>query len=779
MSTSSDAQQIQEMYDNHHREIKQEKETDGSAVENNDAQSENSSDVPMNLTNTEMSMNRVNVKSDANSICHSTNESIAATFSDHLIINGTAIPTNSYDIPSQSSLDSISKHNTVRNKLKHKINSSIIEAESQQQPLPPPSPLGEDNQYILCKKVRQAHQAKNLMMSAMAASQFTEPPKTSPITNDPEIATQMLMPSKIPAKRKFRKEQCESNGKKSKHEGTEILSSPLNHVEPSDLVVKNGDLKEDFILPRERFISICNMDKNALDTYLNLNEDSSQDPELLQYFGEDKSKKPETIDEGEDLGTPSTSIPLLENYQLFSDSNKSEREQRHSDKLSQLRSMLEEKYQQGGLGNDSVIKNLLLRNTQHTGNVSSSNDQLNMYHGSASNSLTLMSQRHNNNLASVQAVNGNHLQGPRPFPTDCVPDTDTNVPQSPNSRRRTLGFLPITHTTKGVKNINNTPLFKTDSTNASPFVSPRATPIPKRNTNKNLNLNQHLLNVQEPKMMIGTNNTAFSRPQQFKMEPVSAPPSPSMVQHFHFGNQSGNCFQFQNVNQQNSMYPVESRSQSVPPHCTNTNLYNSNTNYNTNYSSACSSVAPTPAPSEYADFSDNVILDIFNNGPQVKLEATDDSVISELLENEILNQNSDTNEADLMVMNDVAMRQNFASISRSVPNTPLPYHQNYIHNNNNNCNSGNNNNNNNNNMYSMGKSVPNTPIAQNNCNPFRYSPELTRTRDFLINGFNNNVNNNNNNNDNVINKMMKSHEVGTGSGVQLIEDLDSSILSGL
>lgn len=158
-------------------------------------------------------------------------------------------------------------------------------------------------------------------------------------------------------------------------------------------------------------------------------------------------------------------------------------------------------------------------------------------------------------------------------------------------------------------------------------------------------------------------------------------------------------------------------------------------NYDNYSQSACNSVAHTPVPSDYQEFtSDTNILEIFNNeqlplSSVVKMETNDD-VINDLLDNEILTQNSNTSDSTSDLM---SMRQsNFNS--RSVPSSPYQQHANGYHNGQ---------------FCHLGKSVPNTPIIASS-NPFRYSPELQRTRDFLINGFNNQQNNINHNNNNVV-----------------------------
>lgn len=720
-TTSPDTVQGNDDMFDEHIQIKQEKETDGSAIENNF--SEDSSDVPMNLTNEQSRR----IQSELNP---STNQ----------LIN-------------QSHLDG-ETNESIKNKLKQKIASTLPES------LAPNDLSQDDNQYVLCKKVRQAQQLKLTANATMMSNQFQDVASAAPVVSSSETAREMLMPSKIPSKRKQRKELI-ANVKKLKYPdksdgNDQLTSSALNQVEPNDLVVNKNDLKEDFILPRERFISICNMDRNALDTYLNANEENSQDLELLQYFGEDKNRNADCVEE--DLGPASTSVPLLENYQLFPDGKNdsfAKSVEKNSDKISQLRSMLEEKYAScvPTNSNESVIKNLLQKNSQPSLNDMSS-CEMNAY-GSASSSFN-MTQRHGPPLPQNARSN---FQNDQPMNNG---NNDKFIPQSPNTRRKNFSFVPIPAQSTRAKNINLHPAFKADN-GTSPFVSPRVTPVNhSRRVNPLLNIRNPNVSVEAKSIpVLGVNsNTAFCRPHQFKMEPASAPQSPSMLQNYNYSPQAQqNQFQFQPLtNQQgtNYNYPVESRSQSVPPHCTNTNMFNSYTSY----SSACSSMAPTPVPSDYQEFSDSNILDIFNSeqsqptSSTIKMEANDDDVI-DLLDNEILSQNSNDHQS---------IRQTFVN-SRSVPNTPLPYHVNYS---------------NNNNMSSfcpIGKSVPTTPIGSNhNGNPFRYSPELQRTRDFLINGFNNNNINAINNN---TNKISKDDDGSLSNDIDELSNIDTSLLNNL
>lgn len=624
-------------------QIKQEKE------ENNF--SEDSSDLPMNLTSTEQSR-RLYEKPPG------TNQTVANN-------------------------DQISDRNQSEVRSNLNISEAFDSNDLNQE---------DDNQYVFCKKVRQAQQLK---MTANASHSISNPVRNS------ETPHEMLMPSKIPSKRKQKREsnapdkkiRClERSGNGSQSE------SPLNHVESTDFIVKNGDLKEEFILPRERFISICNMDKNALDEYMN--GENSQDMELLQYFDEDRNKRADCIEE--DLGPASTSIPVLENYQLF---NEARNIDKASDKILQLRSMLEEKHNlasSASSGGESVIKNLLQKTFQHASTEISGCDQVDV-NGSHPSSYTNIEPRpHYNSVQHVRAFQ---------IGQTVTNGADKQISQSPNTRRKNFSFVPIPAQSTRAKNINLHPVFKSDS---SQFVSPRATPTNQRAPISYLRNSNVLVDPSSSVPVIGVNsNTAFSRPNLFKMEPCEDrhPQSPSIAQNYNYSpqmHQNPNQFQFQPLNNQQGTiynYPVESRSQSVPPHSSNTNMYN---NYNNSYSSACSSMAATPVPSDYQEFSETSILDIFNNE---QVESTPSVKIEHLLDHEILNHNSAENQTN---------RQTFVN-SRSVPNTPLPYQRNY-----------------NSSYCPNGKSVPTTPIGTNVA--FRYSPELQRTRDFLINGFSNNNN---------------------------------------
>lgn len=417
----------------------------------------------------------------------------------------------------------------IKSILKSKLTSVIA---PQVSPLAAPAAIEqkqEEHQFIYCKKVRQAQQMKaNATLNATVVSTQYQ---TAPTISVSEPSPSDQPPARIlksPLKQKLKKNSVQAKKMKITDDD---LAAPMSQAEANELALKKDDLqplKEDFILPRERFISICNMDRNALDTYLNSNEENSQDLELLQYFDDEKNKPAEDTLE-EDLGAATTSVPLLENYQLnFNEGNPAKCDKQ--EKINHLRTILEEKHVPSSMGSDSVIKNLLLKEPPQLMPMDS---------------------------PEVQNYQMQHLSQNYPSMGDKV------VPQSPNTLRKNFSFVPIpsSQPSRAVRNVNLMPAFN-QSRPADPFASPRVT------ANSNRRPVQQPLNIRSPNSMslegtkainnipmLGVNdNTAFCRPSQFKMEPLSAPPSPSMAQHFNFSPQAQqqhqpqqNHFQFNTI----------------------------------------------------------------------------------------------------------------------------------------------------------------------------------------------------------------------------------------
>lgn len=140
---------------------------------------------------------------------------------------------------------------------------------------------------VFCKKVRQAQQAKGLWSGPISNSYPTIINQQSVITSNYSNCSNITAsgirdsPLNIETAKVTSLNSQQIRAKKIPyvHERDQLQFNDTNSTE------KDGTLPENLGIPRERVISICNMDKKELDDYLNVAEESEdQDPELLQYF---------------------------------------------------------------------------------------------------------------------------------------------------------------------------------------------------------------------------------------------------------------------------------------------------------------------------------------------------------------------------------------------------------------------------------------------------------------------------------------------------------------
>lgn len=241
-------------------------------------------------------------------------------------------------------------------------------------------------EYILCKKVRQAQQLKAAAQTQQSGAMLPQqqqqqlPQMPNPLRTASAAAKRAASLAHIERQKRLRMLQqqqqrsieAQNNSAPSYDEmGNLIL------IESRDLVTSSS--KEDFIIPRERVISICNMDKNALDGYLQCEEDNSQDQdqELLQYFPEEN----QVDDGGGNLSgmVPGTSIDtggmgMPEDHET-------------NFKILQLRSILEQNMNQAAIMDKQQVGG-------QVDGFDGSGQQLNLQPGSAAASLAMLSQRH-------------------------------------------------------------------------------------------------------------------------------------------------------------------------------------------------------------------------------------------------------------------------------------------------------------------------------------------------------------------------------------------------
>lgn len=642
---------------------------------------------------------------------------------------------------------------------------------------------------VYCKKVRRAQEAKGLSLS-MPSPKMPSPQSPDVKTNSTLSPASMLMRpplSEIPTDLSVSSSEMGNLSNASTDESAESTSSNTLQIPNKRAAVnavnrikklrfnkhasvagmnetKVDDIATDIIIPRERVVSICNMDKDALDDYLNEGGDSQeQEAELLQYFqttaNQDKTHNVVTdtmapSHTASETITTSSAYPLLENYQLHQNSgvnneimginsshiamSASHQLPRKQNQIDQLRQYLQQNLHHPS----SVIKSAEERTVTSSSQIDADHPCDDGWKGNesgvhvASSSLTALSLPYqqasqdpteDTSINSV-AINNSEKKllpsmvqsalmrsGGRPSSTIA----SSQAQQSPNSRSKNFNFVPISpgpHSPRVISHHSAAQLQSNIQRNT--FLSPLRSPAVRKLVNKSL---------QDPSV------------STFDTISASAPASPSITpHHFQFnsaliaqyGNNASSISAAANSNQSQApqhqhqatcsisgMCPVLERSQSVPLHCQSPAF--SAPVSSTAYNSVCNSVAQTPVPSEYADFTEDHFLDMLaesSNDQQIKVES-----------NEMAN-----------IMQNDCIRSH---ISRSVPSTPLPMHGfqlNSLHNFTNapnqasaaamqmaNLSK---------NTIDNSKSVPTTPIALigTNVTPFRYSPD--QHRDYLING---------------------------------------------
>ncbi|CAK1548517.1 unnamed protein product [Leptosia nina] len=485
--------------------------------------------------------------------------------------------------------------------------------------------------------------------------------------------------------------------------------------------------KHSEILNRERVISICNIDKHALDDYLNENNSQEHEEELLKYFHPKDTDK----DAPPNANAAGNSSAFLETSQDTHD----EHSQGKNEKISQLRELLAKNLKNpSGTNPPTMSANLdqevsvesysqenkiadaegafkpviSLENSTNDSNFAMQNEISNKQCNAMTNG--------NDSSATYNCDNPSQLisgVGPHLYNGNC-----NNEPQSPTTRTQQYDFVPISDGCHSPRNFNsksplgfgqriNSPTKASKpgimtgslqtspvshSTAASPFVSPRNTPVPrsrlcsrpipkltgrKRRNPLTLGMADHCSN----------NNRPFAIPNDQKFvtktscntsikycQPMSAPPSPNILSHYKYqalqnsgipngiNNMclfSANSFR-DNVNgdsaQPLSADPLSSevsqffqepmpnyrpshdttfRSQSVPLKQAINNM--TLLSYN---NTPVGSVPPTPVPNEFCDFGSLADCDISKAGlnPET-LDKIYDAIDSS---NEVLNAGTTT-----------------------------------------------------------------------------------------------------------------------------------------
>ncbi|CAH0551019.1 unnamed protein product [Brassicogethes aeneus] len=269
----------------------------------------------------------------------------------------------------------------------------------------------------------------------------------------------------------------------------------------------------DFPLPRERLESISNVDKNAMDEYLDTNN-SQHEEELSKYFGNSNVQN--------DLSDDS--------------------------KISYLRHML----QNGIVDTKPTIMQKLnpIPEEKFTNTIVKQVSTLS----------------HLQFAATMPNVIGQATRRRVSFDTRGL---DNSVPPSPNTRRKNFSFTPISPGPQSPNGIQS----KCSSTTVSPFVSPRNTPVPRTKNNAHQNAGIMVGKTVKVKKEISLD---LSENFNQSCMPMSAPPSPMLQKllnskgpykpnYIHMqSNASNEVSQFLSNQLPNELNDLGYRSQSVP-----------------------------------------------------------------------------------------------------------------------------------------------------------------------------------------------------------------------
>lgn len=187
------------------------------------------------------------------------------------------------------------------------------------------------------------------------------------------------------------------------------------------------------------------IDSDALDDYLNGgNNSQEQEEELLQYFQQSNSSSSDV---------EANTITIDEQIS-------------RSDKVSQLRLILQQNLKGGTVHAPDVLPATIIRQNVEKREITQKHNLI---------LPTLLNHSNQNNTRRRVSFETNVIEH--------VQDSNTitnTVPQSPNTRRRIFNFTPIS---PGPHSPINGRASKSNSANASPFVSPRNTPVPRSRSN--------------------------------------------------------------------------------------------------------------------------------------------------------------------------------------------------------------------------------------------------------------------------------------------------------
>ncbi|XP_049847509.1 probable serine/threonine-protein kinase DDB_G0282963 isoform X1 [Schistocerca gregaria] len=406
--------------------------------------------------------------------------------------------------------------------------------------------------------------ATNLIIFPSSVSSYRQTAKRyKHIQPKPEIGGTGKLKSEIESSQEDNQEFINSgvslgviSGERAKFDCSSLKNSHFTTIKnvPAASESNKSDTSENVNV---REVSIEHLEKDAFrEYYHDGNNSQEQEEELMKYF-QNQDSSPANEEATTHAPIRRHSSAEVQSNTLFSESAGSK-----SDKLSQLRLLLERNLNPAtscgrskflksedqvqisdSVSDSSVMQSSCLSADSIASSRNTCDEEFFMRKSafpfggssSASESLVLLSQR-SQQLNSPKkpsallpsllnnCVSGLSARRRVSFETPVVEDSHEStrhiaVPPSPNTRRRIFSFTPIS---PGPHSPNNTQQksSKPSSANASPFVSPRNTPIPRSRQNishvsAQLCLNSNILNMSnQNNLYASSSSSSSSHPKQ-------------------------------------------------------------------------------------------------------------------------------------------------------------------------------------------------------------------------------------------------------------------------
>ncbi|XP_034485277.1 uncharacterized protein LOC117790103 [Drosophila innubila] len=495
------------------------------------------------------------------------------------------------------------RSNAVRN-----LTPKLMELQAEQASQQPMSPSGliikdEAEEYnttnIFCKKVLKAQQTKGfwanspisgstsnlLVPPVITTTAATPPPSTQPPPDhSPVTVTPLSMGP--PAQLNHQSSVSPSSSLDTNSSTPKVASRNMMLLRAKRIMAENAaalaaaedsGLPENLGLPRERVISICNMDKHELDDYFLPGDDEEEnsegpDTELLQYFqiGDAEEKQLNSLDaQAEQHRNPQTaSATAITNAMATAMAMATAR----SATATATTAMQQQLPQQQQLQQQQQQQQLQqMRRSMPLSTATVAIAAANVV-GSASASLALMSRKHQqqqqqqqqlrpNNSSSSSNNNNNNNSNKRKISL-------TNA--SSNGSNKNCIFLPISPNSNGNGNGNNNSscnpapgITATTSTTGQPatqncFASPGLTRMRQRSSLLTKQQSLDFDNNGNGDPMIGAHRRRRSYVYSYpSSSSASAPPSPSLLQqcmgaNWSFNGNIGSSNQFSESNSNNT-----------------------------------------------------------------------------------------------------------------------------------------------------------------------------------------------------------------------------------